>query len=56
MSCKMTVTLNNEAGCRYQVNGDKQLLHWQVLQSALHELFLMGSGKDRELVWNSLSN
>ena len=32
---KITLTLNNEGQCRYQVDGEGEYLRWQVLKSML---------------------
>ena len=32
---KITLTLNNEGQCRYQIDGDGEYLRWQVLKSML---------------------
>ena len=35
----VTTTLNDQAECRYQINGSGEYLRWQIVETALKELF-----------------
>ena len=50
-SCSLSLTLNDNGDCRYQINGGGEFLRWQVAKLALQGIFRMGSRKKRRLVW-----
>lgn len=39
--CRLSLTLNEEAECRYQINGEGKYLRWQVMKHALKNLLFL---------------
>ena len=39
--CRLSLTLNEEAECRYQINGKGNYLRWQVMKHALKNLLFL---------------